>query len=99
MINFEVYKENAKERLSYISLDTPHAFIRALEDIVKLCEYGQKLETENQTLQKRIQELEQQRKWLAHKCEDLSNNPEDFFMPYGVSAETWIERAAQATKE
>ena len=99
MLNFEIYKENAEERLSYTSSDTPRSFIRALEDIVKLCEYGQKLETENQMLQKRIQELEQQRKWLAKKCEELSDDVEDSFMPYHIPAETWIERAAQATKE
>ena len=58
MINFEVYKENAEERLSYTSSDTPSTFIRVFEDIVKLCEYGQKLEAENQALQKQVQELE-----------------------------------------
>lgn len=58
MLNFEVYKENAAERLSYTSSDTPRTFIRALEDIIKLCEYGQKLETENQTLQEKVQKLE-----------------------------------------
>jgi hypothetical protein len=52
MINFEAYKENAEERLSYTSSDTPRIFIRALEDIVKLCEYGQKLETENERIKK-----------------------------------------------
>lgn len=55
MINFEVYKENAEERLSYTSSDTPRTFIRALEDIVKLCEYGQKLEIDNRTLQEQVQ--------------------------------------------
>ena len=64
MINFEVYKENAEERLSYTSSDTPRSFIRALEDIVKLCKYGQKLEDENQTLQEQVRELERQRDCL-----------------------------------
>ena len=52
MLDFEWYKENAKERLSYTSSDTPRSFIRALEDIIKLCEYGQKLETENEHMKK-----------------------------------------------
>lgn len=99
MINFEVYKENAEERLSYTSSDTPRTFIRALEDIVKLCEYGQKLKTENQTLQERVQKLEQQKNWLAKKCEELSDDVEDSFMPYHIPAETWVKRAEEATKE
>lgn len=72
MINFETYKENAEERLSYTSSDTPRTFIRALEDIVKLCEYGQKLEIENRILQERIQKLERQRVYLA--CELSSDD-------------------------
>ena len=99
MINFEIYKEDAKERLSYTSSDTPRTFIRALEDIVKLCEYGQKLEAENQTLQERIQKLEQQKNWLAKKCEDLSDYVEDYFIPHTILAKEWIERAEQATNK
>lgn len=99
MNNLEVYKENAKERLSYTCSDTPRSFIRALEDIVKLCEYGQQLETENRTLQERVQKLEQQKNWLAKKCEDLSEDPEDLFMPYSIPAKEWIKRAEEATKE
>lgn len=99
MINFEIYKENAKERLSYTSSDVPRTFIRALEDITKLCEYGQKLETENKTLQERIQKLEQQKNWLAKKCENLSEDLEDLFMPYSIPAKEWIERAEQAIEK
>ena len=99
MFNFDSYKENAKEVLSYTSSDTPHTFIRALEDIVKLSEYGQKLETENQTLQERIQKLEKQKNWLAKKCEDLFDDVENSFMPRHIPAKEWIKRAEQAAKE
>lgn len=66
--------------MSYVSLDTPHSFIRALEDIVKLCEYGQKLETDNQALQEQVRELERQRDFLLMRgktpacllCDDCS---------------------------
>lgn len=50
-------------------------------------------------LQERVRKLEQQRNWLAKKCEDLSEDPEDLFMPYNIPAKEWIERAEQATKE
>ena len=43
--------------------------------------------------------LEQQRDWLSKKCEELSDDPEDFFMPYNIPAKTWIERAEQTIKE
>lgn len=99
MNNLEVYKENAKERLSYTCSDTPRSFIRALEDIVKLCEYGQQLETENRTLQERIQKLEQQKNWLAKKCEDLSDYVEDYFIPHTILAKEWIERAEEAIEK
>lgn len=50
-------------------------------------------------LVERVRELERQRDWLAKKCEDLSDYLVDFFMPYSIPAETWIERAEQAAKE
>ena len=43
--------------------------------------------------------LEQQREWLAKKCEELSDDVEDSFMPYHIPAKEWIKRAEQATKE
>ena len=58
-----------------------------------------KLEIKNQALQERIQKLEQQKNWLAKKCEDLSEDPEDLFMPYSVPAKEWMKRAEQAIKE
>lgn len=42
--------------------------------------------------------LEQQREWLAKKCEELSDDVEDSFMPYHIPAKKWIKRAEQATK-
>jgi hypothetical protein len=47
----------------------------------------------------KVRKLEQQRDWLAKKCEDLSDDVEDSFMPYHISVETWIERAEEAIKE
>lgn len=46
-----------------------------------------------------IRTLEAQRDWLAKKCEDLSDDVEDSFMPYHIPAKAWIERAKEATKE
>jgi chemotaxis regulatin CheY-phosphate phosphatase CheZ len=80
MINFEVYKENAEERLSYVSSDTPRTFIRALEDIVKLCEYGQKLETENAKLRQHLKdyciEIEDEEDTLTEEI--INSIPEDW---------------------
>ena len=76
MFNFESYKENAKERLSYTSSDTPRTFIRALEDIIKLSEYGQKLETENQILREDINCLKQSLEWRNSIIADIRNKLE-----------------------
>lgn len=112
MLNFEVYKENAEERLSYTSSDTPRSFIRALEDIVKLCKYGQKLEAENQTLQKHVQKLEQQREWLINELciSSLCDFPSQIECKYRSERgyycpeqkekfKCWVAHAEQAIKE
>lgn len=76
--------EKIKEELSVYDPLMP-CVVKALRVIGRLCEEGQK--------------LERQRDWLAKKCEELSDDPEDFFMPYNIPAKEWIERAEQATKE
>lgn len=65
----------------------------------KRFEHVESLITENRRLQERVQKLEQQKNWLAKKCEDLSEDPEDLFMPYSIPAKEWIKRAEEATKE
>lgn len=67
--------------------------------IVAACNAVPDLIDENRALQKLVWELERQRDWLARKCEELSDDPEDFFMPYNTPAKEWIKRAKQATKE
>lgn len=76
MFNFESYKENAKERLSYTSSDTPRTFIRALEDIIKLSEYGQNLEIENRILREDINCLKQSLEWKDGIITDIHNKLE-----------------------
>lgn len=67
--------------------------------IVKACTVLPDLIAENRALQEKVQKLEQQRKWLAKKCEELSEDVEDFFMSYHIPAKEWIKRAEQATKK
>lgn len=76
MFNFESYKENDKERLSYTSSDTPRTFIRALEDIIKLSEYGQNLEIENRILREDINCLKQSLEWKDGIITDIHNKLE-----------------------
>lgn len=47
----------------------------------------------------RVRELERQREWLAKKCEELSDDVEDSFMPYHIPAKEWIKRAEHAAKD
>lgn len=63
----------------------------------KRFEHVENLITKNRKLQERVRKLEQQREWLAKKCEDLSDYVEDYFIPHTIFAKTWIERAEQAT--
>lgn len=112
MINFETYKENATERLSYTSSDTPRSFIRALEDIVKLCEYGQKLEAENQALQERIQmrqelveqyeqdvaRLRQKVRQLERQTVVLASHLSKFVM-HTMSTKEWLEWSEKTAKK
>lgn len=67
--------------------------------IAAACNAVPELITENRALQKQMREMERQRDWLAQKCEELSDDPEDFFMPYNTPTKEWIDRAEQAAKE
>ena len=50
-------------------------------------------------LRQKIRKLEQQKNWLAKKCEDLFDDVENSFMPRHIPAKEWVKRAEQATKE
>lgn len=50
-------------------------------------------------LRKHVQKLEQQKNWLAKKCEELFDDVENSFAPHHIPTKEWIERAEQATKE
>ena len=47
----------------------------------------------------RVRELERQREWLAKKCEELSDDVEDSFMPHHIPTKEWIKRAEHAAKD
>lgn len=50
-------------------------------------------------LRQKIRKLEQQKNWLAKKCENLYKDSGDHFLPCTIPTTVWIKRAEQATKE
>lgn len=90
----------------------PAILKRCLYILLELSEAGQKLETENQTLQERVQKLEQQRNWLVNElcigtqCDFPSQveckyrTERGYFCPErNEKFKCWIAHAEQAAKE